>query len=181
MKSIRLLIVLGLMVIAFGCSSITVQYDYDTKTNFTSLKTFNWLPALVQEDFHVLNVKKIQDAVRTQLESKGCTMTNDNPDFLISMHIGKEQKMDVRAWGYSYGSRTMIRGGFYTGREEIDVYEYEEGTFILDFVDAQSKELIWRGVAKGEVRNYASPVKRDKRINVVVQKVLSNFPPTKKY
>jgi Domain of unknown function (DUF4136) len=87
--------------------------------------------------------------------------------------------MDVRAWGYSYGPRTMIRGGFYTGREEIDVYEYEEGTFILDFVDAQSKELIWRGVAKGEVRNYASPVKRDKRINVVVQKVLSDFPPTK--
>ncbi len=87
MKSIRLLIVLGLLVIGFGCSSISVQYDYDTKTNFTSLKTFNWLPALVQEDFHVLNVERIKDAVRTQLESKGCTMTNDNPDFLISMRI----------------------------------------------------------------------------------------------
>ncbi len=179
MKSIRLLIVLGLLVITFGCSSISVQYDYDTKTNFTSLKTFNWLPALVQEDIHVLNVKKIQDAVRTQLESKGCTMTNDNPDFLISMHIGKEQKTDVRAWGYSYGARAVYGGSYYLGHQDIDVRQYEEGTFILDFVDAESKELIWRGVAKGEVRNYANPVKRNERIDEVVQKVLSNFPPTK--
>ncbi len=179
MKSIRLLIVLGLLVITFGCSSISVQYDYDTKTDLTSLKTFNWLSARVQEDIHVLNVERIKDAVSSQLESKGCTMTNDNPDFLIAMHVAKEQKTDVRAWGYSYGARAVYGGSYYLGHQDLDVYQYEEGTFILDFVDAQSRELIWRGVAKGEIRNYANPVKRNERIDEVVQIVLSNFPPTK--
>ena len=52
-------------------------------------------------------------------------------------------------------------------------------TFILDFVDVQSRELIWRGIAQGEVRNYSSPVKRNERIDEIVQNVLSNFPPPK--
>ena len=65
------------------------------------------------------------------------------------------------------------------GNTQLDVYQYEEGTFILDFVDPESMELIWRGIAQGELRNYSSPVKRYERIDEVVQKVLSNFPPAK--
>ncbi len=175
MKSIRLLIVLGLMVIAFGCSTISVQYDYDTKTDFTSLKTFNLIPVKAQADIDAFNVKRIQGAVRTQLESKGCTMTNDNPGFLISMHLGKKEKIQVTNWGYSYGPRW----GGYGGPGRMDVFEYEEETLILDFVDAQSKELIWRGVAKGDVERYANREKRDERINEDVQKLLKNLPPTK--
>ncbi len=175
MKSIRLLIVLGLMVIAFGCSGISVQYDYDAKTDFISLKTFNLAPVKVQADIDAFNVKRIQDAVSTQLESRGYTMTPNNPDFLIAMPVGKKEKIQVTNWGYSYGPRW----GGYGGPSRMDVFEYEEGTLILDFVDAQSMELIWRGVAKGEIRNYANPVKRNERIDEVVQIVLSNFPPTK--
>ncbi len=174
MKSIHLLIISSLMVVAFGCSTVSVQYDYDTKADFTRLKTFSFMPVPAQANISTLNVKRIQDALRTQLEFKGHTMIPDNPDFLISMHLTKVQKKIVIVdRGYSYGSGRYLGSGF--SRE----FEYEEGTFVLDFVDTQSKELIWRGVAQGEIRNYSSPVKRNERIDEVVQKVLSNFPPTK--
>ena len=179
MKSIRLLIISSLMVVAFGCSTVSYQYDYDPETNYTDLKTFNWMSVSVQENIHTLNVKRIQKAVNAQLETKGCKMTTDSPDFLISMHVAKEEKMDVRAWNYSYGGRAMLHGGSYAATTQYDVYQYEEGTFILDFVDAKSMELIWRGIAQGEVQNYSNPVKRNERIDNVVQKVLSNFPPAK--
>ena len=179
MKSIRLLIISSLMVVAFGCSTVTYQYDYDPEVNYTGLKTFRWMPVSVQEDIHTLNVKRLQKAVNTQLEAKGCKMTTDNPDFLISMHVTKKEKTDIEAWNYGYGGRSMMHGGYYMGTTQLDVYEYEEGTFILDFVDPKSMEMIWRGIAQGEVRNYSSPVKRYERIDEVVQKVLSNFPPMK--
>jgi hypothetical protein len=70
-------------------------------------------------------------------------------------------------------------GGTHELTSKLNVYEYEEGTFVLDFVDAKSRELVWRGIAQGEVQNYSSPVKRNERINNVVQNVLSKFPPAK--
>ncbi len=174
MKSIRLLIISSLMVVAFGCSIVSVQYDYDTKADFTSLKTFSFMPVPAQANISTLNVKRIQDALRTQLEFKGHTMIPDNPDFLISMHLTKEQKkLVIVDRDYSYGIGYNWASGL--SRE----YEYEEGTFVLDFVDTKSKELIWRGVAQGEIRDDLSPEKRIKRINEVAQTILSKFPPSK--
>lgn len=174
MKLIRLLIISSLMVVAFGCSTVSYQYDYDKKVDFASLKTFSFMPVPAQANISTLNVKRIQDAVRTQLEFKGYTMIPDNPDFLIAMHLTKERKkLVIVDRGYSYGSGSYWGTGF--SRE----FEYEEGTFVLDFVDTQSKELIWRGVAKGEIRDDLSPEKRIKRINEVAQEILSNFPPAK--
>lgn len=176
MKPIRLLIVSSLMVVAFGCSTISVQYDYDTKADFASLKTFSFMPVPEEANISTLNVKRVQDALRTQLELKGLTMIPDNPDFLISMHLTKKRKKIVVVHsGYSYGTSG------YWGSAFANEFEYEEGTFVLDFVDTQSKELIWRGVAMGEIRYDISPEKRIERINKVAQKILSNFPPTKKY
>ena len=179
MKSIRLLIISSLMVVAFGCSTVSYRYNYDPEVNFAGLKTFSWMTVNVQENIHTLNIERIQNEVNAQLEAKGSKVTTDNPDFLISMHIAKEEKMDVKAWNYAYSGRAGLRGGSYVGNTEFDVYQYEEGTFILDFVGAQSKELIWRGIAQGEVRNYSSPVKRNEKLDEIVQKVLRNFPPAK--
>jgi hypothetical protein len=172
------------MVISLGCSTISVSYDYDTKTDFTSLKTFDFMHIPVQSNINRLNVKRIRDAVRNQLESKGYTQTPDNPDFQIAMHLSKQEKTQLREvtdWGYTNTFGRRINWGDNTSTRRIYVNEYEEGTLILDFVDAQSKELSWRGVAKAEIRNYKNPEKREKRINAAVQKILNKFPPTKKY
>jgi len=179
MKSIRLLFISSLMVVAFGCSTVSYQYDYDPEVNYTGLKTFRWMPVSVQEDIHTLNVKRLQEAVNAQLEAKGCKMTTDSPDFLVSMHVTKEGKENVMTLNSSYRERTMYMHGPHAAGPQYRAYQFEEGTLILDFVDAQSKELIWRGKAQGEVRNYSSPVKRNERIDKVVQKVLSKYPPTK--
>ncbi len=173
-----------MMVIGLGCSNISVSYDYDTKSDFTSLKTFDFMPVPVQSNVNTLNVKRIQDAVRNQLESKGYTQTPDNPDFQIAMHLSKQEKARVKSVtdsGYTHTFGRRIDWGDNTGTRRINVYEYEEGTLILDFVDAQSNELSWRGVATAEILHYTNPEKREKRINKAVQKILNNFPPIKKY
>jgi hypothetical protein len=44
-------------------------------------------------------------------------------------------------------------------------------------VDAESKELIWRGTAKAEIQNVDTPEKREKLINEAVEKILGKYPP----
>lgn len=57
------------------------------------------------------------------------------------------------------------------------MYEYEEGTLILDVVDPKSKELMWRGSAQDEVNFKSTPEKAQAQINEAVNGMLEHFPP----
>ena len=177
MKTLWTFIILCLMAITISCSPIySVKYDYDTKTDFASLKTYDWLPIPAKADIDRLNVERIKNAVNSQMAAKGLRNAADNPDFLIASHVGKKEKVRIADWGYGYGSYGRYWGG-YGGPRGVDVYKYEEGSLILDFVDAKSKKLIWRGSAKAQTNTVKTPEKREKLITEAVQKILEKFPP----
>lgn len=180
MKPIHVLFALFLMDLIISCSAVyNVQYDYDKTVDFTNFATYDWLPIPKKTDIESLDIKRVQRAVNAELEAKGLTMTAENPDFLIAEHLGKKDKVRVTNWGYGYGPY----GGYwgrYWGTGGVSVYQYEEGSLILDFVETHSKNLIWRGVAKAVLDDVTTPEKRDKLINEAVQKILKNFPPPSK-
>jgi hypothetical protein len=197
MKAINIFFFLFIVYFTFSCSTIyNVQYDYDINVNFARLKTYDWLPIHEEEDISSLDIKRIRNSVNSQLKTKGLKITSDNPDFLIVVHVGKEQKLNITNWGYGYGPYGGYWGGYgygpyggywggygygpyggYWGPGGVSTYEYEEGSFILDFVDAKSKELIWHGSAKAVVGNEKTPEERQKKIYETVQKILEKYPP----
>ncbi len=170
MRTTVLVLTLCVVVLALSCSSISVSHDYDPQVNFTNLKTFSWLSFPKKAEVNQLVVRRIRDAVTGELEAKGLRLSS-NPDFLIAMHGATQEKLDITDWGYT------SRRAAYWGHRDISVQQYTEGTLILDFVDAKSKEMIWRGVASGAVDPGASPEQRTKRINEAVAKLLAKFPP----
>jgi hypothetical protein len=175
-------IILSVMaLLTLGCATYTTTYDYDPSVRFAELRNFNWLnPPSGGQAMDELTVKRIKASVERQLAEKGYTMDTSNPDFLITAHGGKEKKVDVVDWGYTYRGSNHYNYGFDGRNRPIDVYEYQEGTLILDFVDAASRELIWRGSVSKVIDPSASPEKRDKTINEAVAKVLEKFPPPAK-
>ncbi len=116
--------------------------------------------------------KRIKESADRQLTAKGYTTDANNPDFLVLYHIGAEDKINVTDWGYGYGRY----GGRY-GRG-VDVYQYKEGTLILDVIEAKSKQLVWRGFATGTIDPNASIETRKKKLDEVITKILAKFPPT---
>ena len=171
MKNLSTFLVLWLLAFAVSCSSVyDVSYDYDKQANFDLLKTYDWLPIPEGIEVDSLVTNRIKNAVNTQLADRGFRMTSDNPNFLIAMHVGTKEKVTYRTWGYGYGGHW---GGRRTSR-----FSYEEGTLMFDFVDAMSKELIWRGVAKGFVGSAKTPEKTDKLVKEFVHEILKNFPPS---
>jgi hypothetical protein len=106
-------------------------------------------------------------------------MSKEDPDILIAVHGGIERKVNVEEWGYKHGrireldeSLDIKRYDVYK-RRGVDVYEYMEGTLILDLVDAHTKELIWRG--KATWTSSIGPTRED--IDRIVEKLLEEFPP----
>lgn len=162
--------VLLLVLITASCSPIyDVSYDFDSEVDFTGLRTYDWLPIPEQVEADDLVVGRVRRATNAELEEKGYRMTSDNPDFLIAMHAGSEEKVTYKDWGYSYGG--------YWGRGGYSKYKYQEGTLVLDFVDVKSKQLMWRGQAKGFIDRKSTPKQEDSLVTEAVRKILKNFPP----
>ena len=177
MKILCKFIIVCLMALTISCSPIySVKYDYDTKTDFASLRTYDWLPIPAKADIDRLNVERIKNAVNSQMAAKDLRKAPDNPDFLIASHVGKKEKVRIADWGYGYGPYGRYWGG-YGGPRGVDVYKYEEGSLILDFVDAKSNKLIWRGSAKAQTNTAKTPEKRQELIDEAVHKILEKFPP----
>jgi hypothetical protein len=53
--------------------------------------------------------------------------------------------------------------------------EYTEGTLVVDIYEAKTKQLMWRGVAQGELKD--SPEKREKQLQKASDKLFKDFPP----
>ena len=167
MKMVNMLLIIVSSVVLTGCSTNATKYDYETKADFTNLKTFDWFvfPELMQ--VNELVVSHVKDAVNQELSAKGMRKVSENPSFLIALHISKQLKRDD--WSLSdarYGSyRTRLP------------HVYEEGTMILDFVDPETMELLWRGSATAVIKSAFTPEEQKKKITEVVSKILDKLPP----
>ncbi len=167
------------LVVSFisGCATVyDVKYDYDKQTDFAAFKFYDWMDVPDEASIDSLTINRIKKAVDNGLMAKGLIRSSDTPDFLIAEHTGSKEKVQVSDWGYSYGPHRGYWGGYW-GPRNVSTYEYEEGWLILDFVDAESKKLIWRGTAKAEIQNVDTPEKREKLINEAVEKILEKYPP----
>jgi hypothetical protein len=179
MKAVKISLILFFIAFTVSCSIYGVRYDYDQQADFTEFKTFGWMQVPEKAVISSLVVQRVKNAVNAELKAKGLIMMSSDPDLLIAEHLGKKDKVQVTDWGYSYGSYggSRIYGGS-RGPGRISTYQYEEGILILDFVDAKSRKLIWRGTAKARVQNLDTPEKSEKIINAAVKKILEKYPPS---
>jgi hypothetical protein len=179
MKAIKIFLILLFIGSTLSCSIYGVRHDYDRQADFTEFKTFNWMQIPEKAGIDSIVLQRVKNAVNAELKAKGLMITSNNPDFLIAEHLGKKNKVQVTDWGYDYGSYGRYRRyGGYRGSGGVSTYQYEEGILILDFVDAKSKKLIWRGTAKAKVQNVNTPEKSEKIINAAVKKILGKYPPS---
>jgi hypothetical protein len=183
MKAIKIVLVLIFVGFIVSCSkTYNVKSNYDRQVNFADLKTYDWLTVPESATLDKGAIQNIKNAVNTQLKAKGLAAASSNPDFLIAEHVGKQSKVETTDWGYGYRPHRETMGGYgggYSGASKPTLRQYEEGVLILDFIDPKTKEMIWRGSVKAEIKKGNTPEKSEKLINEAVRKILRNYPPAK--
>lgn len=168
---LRSLLLMTVCVALAACSTMRSNIDYDPSYDFTKAKTYNWIPNPQIAQSNELFDKHFRKVMDEKMAAKGYSVNETNPDFMIAYHGDVQSKVDVTNWGYRYP-------GWYGG---VEVYQYDEGTLIVDFVDSGSKNLIYRATISAEMDRGSSDFeRRQKRINEAVDKILKSFPPTQK-
>jgi hypothetical protein len=180
MRRLSTVLLMCLAILLSGCSSLSVNYDWDNEAAFPSYRTFAWVQqgtmpvgdaqaALARNS---LLDQRIKRAVNTQLEGKGMRLDEQNPDLLCAYHTGVQEKVNVTDWGYRYGDAYWGYGG-----RNLDVTQYTEGTLIIDLIDANTTQLVWRASASKVIDDNVSPEKAEYEINNIVKEMLKPYPP----
>lgn len=176
------------LLVMTGCSTLKVYSDADTQADFNLYKTYDWSPPPkeVKSESPLQNPltdQRIKNAIQSELTIKGISplKENEKPDFIISYHAATRERFDVGNTGLTYGYAPWSSyyspwiGGYYSSAP--NVYEYVEGTLIVDFIDAKSNHLFWRGIA---VKVLDQPVVNEETVKTIIHKIFENYPPKTK-
>ncbi len=177
---------LGFLLLA-GCTTLTVQTDYDTSYDFSTLKTYAWLEGKPpSNDIRINNsliINRVVNAVNHNLQAKGYRLVDkDKADFFVNWFGGIENKIQQETidtyYGYlGYYAPTWGYRGYWPGYLRTYTYEYQEGTLIVDIADSKSKQLIWRGTGQDYIDKTETPEQITANINHTIAKILEGFPP----
>ena len=177
------MVVLALLAISLGagCSSYNVTSDFDAHAPFASYKTYKWSadPANAPGNLPLRNQllgRRVKSAVDAELAARGMTLvTSRDADLIVASHLTTRDKPNITDWGYRWGA-----GPYYGYGPNVDVNQYTEGTLVVDMIECNTKELVWRGIATGAIPSTTStPEELEARIKDVVGSILAKSPPKK--
>ena len=151
------------------CSTLSVQHDWDEQADFTKFVNYKVLPPQGSGD--QLVERRIMDSVRVHLNERNFVENDMNPDFLIAIHGDVKDRIDVHTYNYGY---PYAGYPYWHGGRDVSVTQYQEGTLVIDFVDAADNELVWRGWG---TKVLDASTREAHVIQEVVDKILAQFPP----
>jgi hypothetical protein len=168
----------GLLVatlFAAGCATMRVGTYAARDADFSRYRTYAWAPAdaLPIGDARLENnpifVDYLQGAVERGLGEHQLLLVpaSAHPDLLVHFHGSVRQVFDVAA---------VDRAHEQGSTKDVAVIDYDEGTLILDMVDARTDHLVWRGWAIDSLSGIVDSHDRmEQKINKAVGKMLAGF------
>lgn len=171
-KSFFILLGMGLALLTAGCATVAVHYDCDREVNLTRYYTYKFIqpregvglePVVDNSLMHT----RIGRAVERELVSRGYRKAQcGKPDFLIACHMGVGEKVAFTTCRYSSwrGPHALADTGARCQKA---------GMLILDVVDCENRQLVWRGWATGLVGD-AECIQE--RIDKTVHKIMQKYP-----
>ena len=179
---------LGTAAFLMGCGGgLQVDTDFNPQVDFASMETYAWAQRTPAGDddprvYNAIVAGRLKTAVDNALQSKGLREVSSSPDVYVAWHgaiIGK-MRYETISNDYGYGWGRYGRGGWHLGATSTrtEVREWDEGTLLIDIIDAGTDELVYRTVGQAtlsEVRR--TPQEAQEVANEVVLRMLADFPP----
>jgi hypothetical protein len=162
-----------MLLVFFACSpDLLVRSDYDKDLSLTQYNTYRWAPVNQAEAanhplyYNELTDKRIHQAVDREMKKRGYRYA-DSAQLVIHYHLAVEKGVQLRQDPYGlYGPYWM---------RPTTVVSYEEGTIIIDVMDARTNSLAWRGWATADIMD-ASELTGEAFIRKAVSQLFKQYP-----
>ena len=164
---------------AAGCrSGMVAGADYDRSVVIGQAATFAWSdpdglpvgdPRLDNNPFFV---SRLHGAVARELAARGIRMAvgERKPSLLIHHHASIHDHVEV----YPAEETSAGMSPYGPGTQ---VYQYEEGNFLVDIVDASTNKVVWRGWARVDLMGALDhPDELDALLTDAVTRMFAFFP-----
>jgi hypothetical protein len=163
----------GVLLVGTTSYAQKISFDFDTSVRFGGFKTYAWVPGTNVPD--QLVHRRVIDAVDVQLALKGLKKVarEEQPDVLIAYHASFERDLQITGFGSGWGGYRF--GGARSGSARAE--EILVGTMVIDVVDSETNNIVWRGTATKDIDVAAKPEKRDKNITKTAEKLFKHYPP----
>jgi len=155
-----------------ACSGPKVVYDYDTKKDFSKYTTYNYYPDL-KTGLSNFDDKRLITSTDKVMTEKGFSKS-DSPQLYINFLSEEYTTPSNNSIGIGIGNGPIqIGGGIPIGAPNQRIQ------LTVDFIDAETKELIWQAEADNTQNSRQTPENRTGFFNVMMSKVLDKYPPKK--
>jgi hypothetical protein len=202
MSNTRSLLVALVATAVGACATISVKSDYDREASFTGLQTYDWMETAeeTKDEFEAVNPfleRRLQRTVDRALSEQGFQRrTEGEVDFLVSAFIATPPEgagqdaysrrpgprvsfgVGLGSHGYGWWGGYGYGGGFKWSVGYLPIDGLMPGSLVVDVVDAENGDLIWRGWADRALA-FAPEELEDLPafIEETVGKIMATFPP----
>ena len=178
-----------------------MNVEQRANVNYSQYRTYDWADTEVKTDgdqnpllTSPIAQDDIRQAIEQQLSARGIRRVDANPSFYLSTHfyVEKDERQVLNAptgpGPFAYPYRVGYRGrylpvnygywynpGYYQGYQGTHTESYREGTLVVDFIDAKTNNLFWRGSLADPVDN---PAKLGSEFSEAAKEILAKFPVT---
>lgn len=155
---------------------MTVSAHIERGISFAEYVTYDWGPPdnLPVGDPRLDNNPFFTDylmgAVEKRLVAKGYERAlTGTPDLLVHYHASVNHQVDV------YGVDTQY--GYCYGNCQPQVVDFEQGTLVIDIVDARTSKVVWRGWAQDAMEGVIDDQQRlERQVDEGVGKMMRLLP-----
>ena len=111
--------------------------------------------------------KRIKSAINRELNKKGFTISHDDAEFEVRFYTDFNRKKDF----LGLKSKKLWKGLW---EADAEIIKHKEGTLVIDLIDINSSEVIWRGWSTGVIGNLNDI---NNKIDKAVVLLFQDFPP----
>ncbi|MCL6260930.1 DUF4136 domain-containing protein [Aquiflexum sp. TKW24L] len=163
MKNLNLKHIIGTVILTAFTATLVIGQEIHTakhdKVDMKEYQKYEWV--LIKENIpedqlvfdgsemliskNTSTKKLVKDAIDAQMKANGFTHDTANPDMLVTFQI-LEEPTELRTFTMTTGQTFL---GFGPKSMDAKMVPVEEGTIIVNFIDANTGSQLWQGFASG--------------------------------
>jgi len=158
MRTLAAIVAAVVLLAACAAPQPKIQSNFDKTADFSRYRTYNIMDTAGRsaDGYETLVGQALRAAVEQEMSARGYVKDAD-PDLLINYSVTVQKVQQVsQVPTAGPPAPYYYRGGYYRPwpaySYETWVREYDEGTLLIDIVDAKRQQLVWEAAGTGRLK-----------------------------